>query len=405
MCCEEASVRGEAWSRAGRWRHAWVGVIALFASEAGMAAEWIFEPSIAVGATYDDNIDLATEPRDSVSGYEIVPRMRVRANTEASKTTLDAYVAYTDYRESDIVEDKSEFVGYLTDERKTSERGTLNFRGDYRRDTLFERVDFGTGTGDLEDVDIGLSTSTEVRRHRRTLDPRWTWLLSERSAIRLGYRFTGTSYANAAGTGLVDYRQHSVGATYSRSVTDRNDVELTVNAARFDPDIDEESRTLQVLGGLRRAFSDTLRGNFAAGVSSTRVEAGGEDDTSSGVIFRAGLEQRAERSTLDGVVSRDIVPSGLGRALETDQLRIRWTLKTAPTVDFVLRSHLLRNRVLEGEDPGIDRRYYEIEPELRWHWLPDLFVSGSYRYRRQKFDAASDAAKSNAYYLGLAYSP
>lgn len=380
-----------------------MGVIALLAAQASSAAEWIFEPSVAVGATYDDNVDLTTESGDSVSGYLLVPRVQLRANTEVSKTVLDGYLAYTDYRESDI-EDKTEFVGFLTDERRTSERGTLNFRGEYRRDTLFERVDFGEGTGDLQDVDIGLSSSTEVRRHRRTLDPRYTWLLTERSAIRLGYRYTSTSYANASGTDLVDYQQDGVSATYIHSVTDRSDIELTVNAARFDPDIDEESRTVQVLGGLRRAFSDTLRGNFAAGVSRTRTEAGTEEDTSSGVVFRAGLEQRAERSILDGVVSRDVTPSGLGRTLESDQLRIRWTFKTTPTVDFVLRSHLLRNRVLEGEDPGIDRRYYEVEPELRWQWLPDLFFSGSYRYRRQKFDASPDAAKSNAYFLGLAYS-
>lgn len=191
--------------------------------------------------------------------------------------------------------------------------------------------------------------------------------------------------------------------SYSRAVTDRNDASITVNFARFDPETDDEARTVQLLGGLRRAFSDTLRGDFNAGVSRTRTEAGTQEETSSGFVFSAGLEQRAETSTLDGVISRDVTPSGLGRTVRSDQVRVRWTKQTAPTVAFVLQGHLLRNRALEGEDPVVDRRYYELIPELRWQWLEDLYVSGSYRYRRQKYDAEDEAARSNAYFLGIAY--
>lgn len=380
-----------------------VGALILVAAGTARAAEWIVEPSIAVESLYDDNLDLTIDDTESVSGYLILPRLQVKANTEVSKTALDGYVAYTDYGDSDV-EDKSEVATYLTSERQTSERGTLGLRGEYRRDTLFERTDFGPGTGNIRDVDIGLSRDTEVRRHFWMLEPSWNWLLSERSAVRFGYRHTDSRYTNATGTDLVDYTEQGVSTTYSRSLTDRSDVNVTVNAARFEPDIDEEATTLQLMAGLRRAFSDTLRGNFGAGVSRTRTESGAAEDTSSGFVFSAGLEQRAETSTLDGVISSDVTPSGLGRTVRSDQIRVRWTLQTAPTVQFVLQTHLLRNRALEGDDPAVDRRYYELQPELRWQWLEDLFLSGSYRYRRQKFDADPDSAQSNAFFLGFAYS-
>lgn len=384
-------------------RRALVAMLVLPSAGPAIGAEWIFEPSVAVESLYDDNVDLTPGDGDSVSGYMLVPRLRLRANTEVSKTTLDGYVAYTDYREKDV-EDRSEVATYLTSERQVSERGKLDLRGEYRHDTLFERTDFGPGTGNIRDVDIGLSSSTQVRRHYWTLEPSWSWLLTERSAVRFGYRYTDSRYTNATGTGLVDYSEQGVSATWSRSLTDRDDLDLTLNASRFDPDIDEQSRTVQVLAGLRRAFSDTLRGSLGAGASRTRAEVGAAEDTSSGFVFTAGLEQRAETSHLDGVISSDITPSGLGRTVRSDQVRVRWTLQTTPTVDFVLQTHLLRTRALEGDDPAIDRRYYEVWPELRWQWLENVFVSGSYRYRRQKFDADPEAARSSAVFLGLAYS-
>lgn len=387
---------------AGRFAAALLGAAGLMRAEVGLGAEWIIEPSIAVESLYDDNVDLVTGDTDSVSGFMLVPRLRTQANTEVAKTMFDGYVAYTDYSEKDV-EDKSEVAAYLTSERQTSERGKLGLRGEYRRDTLFERTDFGPGTGNIRDVDIGLSSSTEVRRHFWTLAPSFNWMLTERSAVRLSYLHTDSRYADAAGTGLVDYTEQGVSTTYSRSLTDRNDATVTINASRFDPDSDEQSKTLQLLAGLRRAFSKTLRGDFSAGVSRTRTELGDQDETSSGFVFTAGLEQRAETSKLDGVVSRDVTPSGLGQTVQSDQIRVRWTLQTAPTVELVLQGHLLRTQALEGDDPTIDRRYYEVQPELRWQWLEDVFVSGSYRYRRQKYDAEPDSAQSNAVFVGVAY--
>lgn len=373
-------------------------------STIGQAAEWRIQPSIDLASTYEDNVELATDNEQSTSAYIIAPRVSIVRNTETSKMDLNGYVAITDYQNGEI-EDKTESAISLISQNQTSERGTLGINGELRRDTLFERFSQGPGVGDLRDTDIGLSTSTEVRRNYRALNPSFTWLLTEISSARLEGRLTDVNFSNADGTSLVDYRETFLSTGYSRELSERNTATLTANAFRYRPDDSEaEAETLQLLAGWVRKFGDSTRGNFAVGGSSTRQSEGGDEERSTGLVLRAGVEQRTDISQLDAVVSRDITPSGIGRALRSDQYRIRWLRKTSPTVDFVLDGQYIRNRAIEGDDPSVNRRYIELEPQLRWHWLENWVVSASFRHRRQKFDADGQSADSNAVFLGVSYS-
>ena len=378
-------------------------VVATMGVTTGRAAEWIAEPSIDLASIYDDNVELATGPHTSSSGYILVPRLSLNRNTETSKMDLDAYAAFTDYQRGDV-EDRSESAASLRSYSQTSERGTLGLDAELRRDTLFEHFSEARGVGDLRDVDIGLSTSTRVRRNYVAANPYFDWLLTERSAVRLGYRLTDVRFSNAEGTSLVDYKEHFVSGSYSRQLSEKDSASISANMIRYRPDIStSEADTVQLVAGLSRKFSETTKGAVAAGVSRTDQTEAGVEDSSSGVILRAEMEQKSEISQLDAVLSRDIAPSGIGRTLGTDQFRIRWLRKTAPTVDFVLEGQALRTRVLEGNDPATDRRYLEIGPSLRWHWLEDWAISGGYRYRRQKYDSEPDSADSNAVFLGVSY--
>lgn len=368
-----------------------------------MAAEWIFQPSIDLASTYDDNARLTTGPRTASSGYIVAPRIALKRNTETSKLDLNAYSAFTEYQRGDI-EDRNETVASVRSRNQTSERGTLGVDGEFRRDTLFQQLNRGSGVGDLRDVDIAASTSTRVRRRYLAANPYFDWLLTERSSMRLGYRLTDTGFSNAEGTGLIDYKEHIVSGSYTRQLTEKNSASVTANAIRYRPQIgSNESDTTQLLFGLNRTVSENARGSFAIGSSRTTQNEAGVERDSSGLIMQAALEQKSDISQLDTVVSRDVTPSGIGRSLRTDQFRIRWLRKTSATMDFILEGQYLRARALEGVDPSSDRQYYEIGPSFRWHWLEHWAISGGYRYRYQKYDAATDSADSNAVFLGLSY--
>lgn len=366
-------------------------------------AQWLFQPSVDVGAIHDDNIRLVTSPQDSTSGYLAAARLVTERRTETSRADIDAVVVHSAY-DSEDVNDKTEQRLRLDAEKQTSERGTLGLDGEYRRDTLFESVVVEDGIGDEQDVDIGLTTLSEVRRRRLYLRPSWRWSLTERSTIELAYRRTDVSFSGGSAGNLRDYDDDRFSATYSRQLSPRDDFLLTANYFQFQPDLlDREAKTTQLLVGMARKFSETLRGSTSVGASRTTEQVPGQEDTSSGSVVNLRLSQRTEISRLDGLISRDINPSGIGRAVRTDQVRLAWTRGVAPTLDFVLRARLLRNRAIEGADTGGDRRYYEIAPELRWQWLENLSVVGTYRYRKQEFDASEDSADSRAVFLGLSY--
>jgi hypothetical protein len=354
---------------------------------------------------YDDNVRLDIE-EDSASSFRVIPRLFVEARTEVAKTALDAYVAYTDYDEDEVVvEDKRESSAFLRSERRTSERGTIGLNGQYRRETLFKQIDFGPGVGNPEDVDVALTTFTDVRRYYRVVEPYGAWRMTERTAVRLTYRDTNVNFSEGEGTGAVDYQNSRLTALLSHVLTERTEALLAFDVARFDPETEVESDTLKLVAGVRRAFTESLRGTLSAGASRTDTETAGGDDSSSGFVFSGELEQRAELSRLDGLISHDITPSGSGQVTETDQIRIRWHRQIGPQLFFLFRALLLDTKVLEGSDPGIDRRYYDIEPRIEWRWLEDWSITGSYRYRRQKFDAATDAASSNEFIIGIMWQP
>lgn len=369
------------------------------------AAQWELHPSLDVGALSDDNIQLSTGPHQSTSGYVGAVRLDGKGTTETSKTTFNGFVAHTGYSKGDVP-DKTEEGLLLNAQKQTSERGTLGFDGEYRHDALFETVatSLQRGTGNIRDTDIGLSTNALVRRNYRVLQPWWNWLLTEVSSMRLAYRLTDSTFGNDAGTGLFDYREHLLTATYARQLNPRDEFNLTANVARYRPETGEnDANTEQLLAGVARAFSETLRGSFAIGASRTTVDLPAGDQRSSGLATTASLRQTSELSTLEGVLSRDVTPSGAGQALRTDQLRIWWSRKLSNETEFVFETQLFRNRVLEGSGAGVDRRYYDLSPQLRWRWLENVYVVGSYRYRKQKYDSDPKSADSNAVFLGLSY--
>lgn len=367
-------------------------------------AEWIFRPSIELASVYDDNLRLATE-EDSVSSWRVVPRLALEGRTEVATTRVDAYVAYSDYDEDEIVvEDKTEASVFLASERRTSERTTVGLDGQYRRETLFKRVDFGPGIGDPQDVDVAITDFTDVQRYYRVAEPYARWQWTERTTFQFAYRLTDANFSNERGTGLVDYRNSTVQALAIHALTTRMEGTLTIRGSRFDPEDREESDTIELLAGVRYAFTETLQGRFSAGASRTEQERGGVDETFSDVVFAAGLEQRSELSRLDGLISRGVTPGGLGEAVRSDQIRLRWERQVAPQLLFLLKVQALDIEALDDEVESVNRRYYDIEPQLRWRWLTDWSVFGAYRYRRQKYDVG-EAASSNSVLLGVRWEP
>lgn len=366
------------------------------------AAEWSLESSIGLALGHDDNPTLTTAPHEKVSEVSVVPRIKWSKATEASAVNLDLSLNATRYSGSEVP-DSNEGRLSLTSFLQTTERTRWGLDGELRRDTLFETIQTTPGTGNLQDTDVGL-VSQSVRRDWRAARPSWRYALSERSAIGLSYGITDVGFSNIGATGLVDYKNHQLSATYSRNITVKNDLNITVNRFAYRPDqARTKSDTTQLLAGIVHAYSETARGRFLAGVGKTSETTPTGTDNNSGFVLEAGMTQRSELTTLDGVISRDVQPSGIGRSVMSNQFRMYLARKISPMVDLVLRAKAFRNEVLEGSDPTVDRRFYGLTAGLNWYWKPAWTFAAEYDYTRQKFDADPKTAESRAVFVSVTY--
>jgi len=375
---------------------------AIFFASPSNAAEWTTESSVSFGVGYYDNVALTTGPHESVSSISLTPRVKFGRITETSAVNIGLLVNAKDYSNS-AVKDENEQILSLRSFLRTTERTRLEVDGEIRRENLFETLLVDPGIGDLRDTDIGL-IDTKIKRTLKTVTPSWAHSLSERSSLRLAVRFTDVSFSDTSSPNVVEYDEHSATARYSYRATNTSNVSASIYTSRYRPkDTNDKSETNQLSIGASRTFSEMTRGRFSVGTSKTTETTTAGKIESSGSVFEAGIVQNSELSTLEGVFSRDVHPSGAGKLVESDQIRVYFDRRITRKLSFGAKVKLFRDNVIEGSDPDIDRRYFEVKPELRWHWLPQWFFRTSYRYRRQKYDAEAETAKSNALFLGAAY--
>ena len=368
------------------------------------AAKWSVEPYVAAGAVYNDNIRLTIGPHDSVSGINLTSGINSRRETATSFVSIDALANATRYSDNDEQDDLNEQIIRLRSNGEASERSRWRVDGRLIRDTLLRGVDIpNTDDLDLGDTDVGL-VDREVRRVRLELRPSWTRAVTQRTSIRLDYRLTDESFSDEEGTGLQDNDTHVLGARWSKELSQRNSVSFGARIARNRvPDTDSTTDDVSILGEITHVFSPTLEGTLSAGFRDTTFERGALEETDSGTIYEASLTKRSELTTLLAALRQDLNPTGIGRVVETNELRLRYRRRVSPRLTFVLRADLFRNEALVGDPTSVDRDYAQIWPSLRWQWTRQRSVIGSYRYRRREFDADDEAADSNAIFVGVAF--
>jgi hypothetical protein len=370
--------------------------VLLYAAGAN-AAEWSLSPAVGLGAFYDTNPDLTTGTHESSSGAYANAVLGFQYATERSRADVGAAWYGARYREEGY-EDDDEGVINLRSFTRATERQTLGLNGEYRRSTLHEqRAQTEPGTGDISDTDVGLA---KVRRDYWWAEPRWDWRMTERNSLDVRYRHTESQYDQI----LDDYDSDRVAVAVAHTLTPRDEIRFGVRGSRYrSPAADTRSTTGTVFLGFGRAFTATSRMELYAGGAKATEESGTDKYDVTGYVFSADFTQRTELTRLELVISRDAHPSGGGRLVASDQVRMDLSHRVAERSEIWLRALVFRDNVLKGEDPNLDRTYAEIEPGWSWSWTPELAVIASYRYRRQQYDVDENAASSNAVFAGFGY--
>jgi hypothetical protein len=390
-------------------------VLQPLATNQSRAAEWSVLPSVALRASYNDNFTLSPGAHSSVSGLIISPDVKFSGETETLKVTGGLNLS---------------FNRYFGEEGLNTNDYDLSLRSTYRaeRDLLGLNIDAirdSTLVSELETTGVVLAYR---QRNLQTVNPSWSRALTEATSIRASYNFTNVHYDDTAGTSLIDYRDQSVSVGLQTSFDERNVANVAAYYDRFETDPSQfKATTYGIQGGYDYAFSETLHGSLTVGnrwtqsvsTSQALVCDGpiilgicfgtvtqvtfAQKANSSGYTLKAILEKRSETDTVNGSLSRDIYPSGVGSLVETDRVQVTWTKQWSPTLSASISGAAYESRYIGGVVTRSDSRYYRVDPRVSWRLAEGWMLDVGYRYARQKYDTQPVAASGNLIYVNMSY--
>lgn len=367
------------------------------------AAEWFVEPLLRVATTYNDNFRLTSASEQEAYLGVVDLRAAIGRRTETSEFTLTPQASFLRFNDGTLdTEDQSlKLASYLE-----TERSRFALDGAFVRDTsLTGDPDEPFGDGEL--IGSGV-VQRRVRRETLNLKPSWTYAITERDDVTLGFEHTDVSYDQGNQLGLVDYDYNTVSVAGVHALSEVDRVSATAIASRFEAgQVRASSTDYGVLIGYERDFTETLTASAAAGLRQTRVRSAStgvpskSDDT--GLLVNLGLSKRLERGTLDLTYNRSISPTGTGSVVERDALSANITHRFTQRLTGVLSGDLLWDDDTSGQNSSLQRQLSRLRARLQWRWTRELSLVGAYRYTRQEREARGTEADSHAFTVSVVY--
>lgn len=376
------------------------------------AAEWSTEPSLRLGYEQNDNPKLSLESHNSISATTVAPKLDMGVRSEIWEVTGSAEHVQKRYTgETDL--DRDDNLYKLSSSYKT-ERNTVQLNGSRTIDsTLNEQLT----------SDFGLVQS-QKRRETRDVNPTWTWAISERSQAQLTYDITHVSYVDGQSVGLNDYSVRAASLRLANQFSMQSQIFMTLGYSHFYvPTIDLESFGPNGQLGIAHSFSETLQGTLAVGARKTSTNQTVQTCTAPNIwyelfgippaclvpltpktlrmqdtnyVFNSILKKKFENASMNISYNRSLDPSGVGKYVEADVLSVWVDRPVTPKITANLFVNVYTTRVVQGSSNGSDRKFFIIEPRVRWSWVPECNLELAYRYTHLKRDFESDAAESRS---------
>ncbi len=384
---------------------------AIFDAGTVRAEGWIVTPALSVDERFDGNFRLDTEPKDSVWTSTLSGRVELARKTDTTELRAFGLISGLFYSgETRGLPNQSNQLAGVSGLKRT-ELDAWGLNSTYTRDSVIRTVDLIVEPGGVEsdvaqDIDVDL-TETPVRRARFRVSPSWRRTLTERSDFQFLYRFQDVSFEEVEGQSLTDFRDHDINGQLSYNLTDVDTLLAIADVGLFRPDNITEWNSYSLQLGAERDFSRTMSAGFTAGGRYTTIKAsvGGlqaeSDDT--GFVGKVYGNMRTESARFRAALERQLLPSGSGDMLQTDQLLIDMTQGISDQFAFLMRFRAFKTKSLVLTDSSSDRTYLEVIPSLQWNLDPSWTVEASYRFARDDREDDPEAAIGNSVAVSLTY--
>ncbi len=393
-----------------------------------IAAEWTVKPSLGVRQSYNDNIRLTTLPHPNVTTTTIKPTIDFGWATERANIDLFGEWKHNQYAGDPNLENRTDRKYELKSGYKT-ERSQFSLDGSYVNDTTLAQEDYSE--------DIG-ATLAQLDRQTNRLTPTWSWMVDERSNLRVDLQYQDVAYEKSAISPFNDYSYDSAGLTYSHQWTVRDQVYAMVNFSRYDskkraliPDnemvatsrfLGSDSETLMYQLGLNHQFSSTFKMGLGYGSRDSKAKTQYQvcvpflffscaytteiqtESPSKSPVYTVSADKDFELTKLGVKLSRTVSASGLGSEMEVDSLD--FNIDRRLTEKWLLKFKFMANqRVAVNPDFSYqDRKLLRGEVNLGWGLDRNWKLYAMYRHTRQSYERTSAVASSNNISLNIRYS-
>ncbi len=343
---------------------------------ANLASGWVNNPALVRGGAPDDLLAVLT-----LSG-------RLAARRERDTLSLTPRFTATRYEGGRSLDTNTGSLELAYG--RSGERGSWNLSAQGLVDSTLTS-------------ELGQSGVSDVNRRHEVLTAGggYEWNHSERAAWRASGAWTSHHYADAAGTGLNDYRHVAASLGPTWSLRETTQASLVLGA----------ERTLPRKGSDQSAFSASLRlagswnelAAWTVQAGGTRADAPG--GKSNGALVALSVSSGGERLRFGADLRRDISPIGYGLLARKDRAGITLNASVTQASSLNLNVGYIRSAALRRAQLTLfeGAQYLQLGGEWRQRLSDRLDLTVSYSHVRAQGGRLPDWAMSNQARIGITW--
>jgi hypothetical protein len=389
-----------------------LGVLLALGAGPALAADWHFDPKIAVSGVYNDNNRLTSVAEDEIEvvGARVDAQLMLRAETPRSSFRLTPRLRSTFFPGDEPEETDDQFLRLATWHRFERARISLNVnysrietRGSYfpqttpRDDDELGEPDRGVGVG---------QAGSRNREDRLAVAPAFQFELNPRQSLELAAELLDTSYDFQVEGDRQDYRDVYGAVAFRHAFSESTTLRLRATHSTYDPELGERLDAQGLDAEWRKRISETSQFYLRGGATRVEVETTpGAIDWETGFTGGAGVRWAYEVTDIWLDASRNLDPNAAGIVATRDQLRLQWARKLSQVTRVTLGGRVIRDSRPGSETSSGDRTYGTGTAGFDWRFAQAWTLFGAYEYKFR--DATGDArsAGSNDVSLGIVYEP
>lgn len=386
-----------------------------------------------MGQEYNTNIFLIPNPTGDVWGTKLGLNTEFSAAEEIWKVNGNVRLDNYFFNEKSL-DSLNQFIS-LTGHYFATERSRFALRGDYIRDST--RTSF---------VEVNDLVFDQVRRNSQSINPSWTYDLSENTSLNLNYQYQNTEYKNKENTFFPHYKTHvgSIGLIhdYSERLQLNGSLSYTSYSSPGSATVvpgtldflifqipgtyENQSEEINIdyataIVGFSYAIDETFNVNLGGGGQYNTIEAGSRTifrDTFGNPIYtnaqrissdsltyvvKAGATKRFEVDDLALNYAHTVTPDIYGNLVEANTVTFTGKHKFTPTINGSIQILYTDRSTADQRNVTLNRQFLRAQSDLSWDFTENWSITASYQYSQQEIEVISNVPESHAAYLTIRY--